>query len=78
VPAYNANVERIFSLMAVQWTDERNHLSTDTIESILQCHYNFNMTCSQFYNYVKTNPSMLAAINKSEKCDWYEERSKYA
>jgi hypothetical protein len=77
VPAHNANVERIFSLMAVQWTDERNHLSTDTIESILQCYYNFNMTCFQFYNYVKTNPSMLAAVKKSEKYDWYEKRSKY-
>jgi hypothetical protein len=66
VPANNASVERIFSLMAAQWTDERNRLNIDTIESILQCHYNFNMTCSQFYNYVKTNPSMLAAVEQSE------------
>jgi hypothetical protein len=69
VPAHNANVERIFFLIAAQWTDKRNCLSIDTTESILRCHYNFNMTCSQFYNYVKTNPSMLAAVKKSEKCD---------
>jgi hypothetical protein len=62
VPAHNANVERIFSLMAAQWTDERNRLSIGTIDSISPCHYNFNMTCSQFYNYVKTNPSMLSAV----------------
>jgi hypothetical protein len=35
-----------------------------------------SVACSQFYNYVKTNPSMLAAVKKSEKYDWYEKRSK--
>lgn len=35
IPAHNANVERVFSLMEIQWTDERNRLQLDTVESII-------------------------------------------
>lgn len=29
---YNANVERVFSLMDIQWIDERNRFQLDTVE----------------------------------------------
>jgi hypothetical protein len=47
IPAHNATVER------AQWTDERNRLLLETMESILQCQVNYNMTCTEFYKYVK-------------------------
>ena len=33
IPAHNANVERVFSLIEIQWTDERNRLQLDTAKT---------------------------------------------
>ncbi|CAI6366555.1 unnamed protein product [Macrosiphum euphorbiae] len=41
IPAHNATMERVFSLMSAQWTDERNRLLPETMESILQCQVNY-------------------------------------
>lgn len=67
IPAHNATVERVFSLMSAQWTDERNRLLADTVESILQCQVNYNMTCSEFYKYVKGQKELLKKVKSSEK-----------
>lgn len=67
IPAHNANSERIFSLMASQWTDERNRLLAESVEAILQCQYNFKMTCSEFYKYIKTQKDILKKVKSSEK-----------
>lgn len=40
LPAHNANCERIFSFMNIQWTDERNRIEVDTIKAILQVQFN--------------------------------------
>ncbi|XP_060865471.1 cyclin-dependent kinase 9-like [Metopolophium dirhodum] len=73
IPAHNANVERVFSLMEIQWTDERNRLQLDTVESIIMCKYNYKKTCSEFYEYVKTQPSLLTSVKSSKKYEWYKE-----
>lgn len=70
IPAHNANVERIFSLMTTQWTDERNKLAVETVEGILQCHYNFKMTCSEFYIYVKGEKELIKSVKSTAKYDW--------
>ena len=70
IPAHNANVERIFSLMSTQWSDERNRLSVETIEAILICHYNYKMTCAQFYNYVKEENDIIKKAKSTLKYDW--------
>jgi len=49
IPGHNANVERIFSLIMAQWTKERNGLQVETVESIIQCKFNFKLTCSEFH-----------------------------
>lgn len=67
IPAHNATVERVFSLMTAQWTDERNSLLPKTVESILQCQINYNMTCIEFYHYVKGNIALLKKVKSSEK-----------
>jgi hypothetical protein len=36
IPAHNANTERVFSQMNIQWSDERNRMEVSTIEAILQ------------------------------------------
>lgn len=73
IPAHNANVERVFSLMEIQWTDERNRLQLDTVESIIMCKYNYKKTCSELYEYVKTQPSLFISVKSSKKYEWYKE-----
>ncbi|GBL93434.1 hypothetical protein AVEN_188749-1 [Araneus ventricosus] len=70
IPAHNANVERIFSLMSTQWSDERNRLSVETTEAILICRYNFKMTCAQFYNYLKEENDIIKKVKSPLKYDW--------
>ena len=67
IPGHNANVERIFSFMEIQWSDERNKLSTNTVESILQCLQNYNFTCSKMHDYLINNKALLKAAKSSEK-----------
>ena len=51
--ADNTNFGRIFSLMAVQWTKERDNLSVKSVESMLQVLYNFDdMPCRDFMTQV--------------------------
>ena len=46
IMGHNANLERIFSLMDVQWTSERENLSVESVKSMLQVLYNFeSMSC---------------------------------
>lgn len=67
IPGHNENVERIFSLMEIQWTDERNSLQTSTVEAILQCLVNFDMGCSDMYQYLLKTPKLLKAVKSNEK-----------
>lgn len=70
IPGHNANVERVFSLIAAQWTKERNCLSIETIESIVQCVFNYNMSCTDFYKYVKNEEGLLKKVKNSDKYEW--------
>lgn len=52
--AQNANVERIFSLINTQWTDERDRLKIETIKDIKMTQYNFReKKFSAFYEYFR-------------------------
>jgi len=66
IPGHNAIVERIFSLIMAQWTKERNRLQVETVESIIQCKFNFKMTCSEFHTYAMGKPELLKQVKKSE------------
>lgn len=67
VPGHNANVERIFSLMNVQWTDERNRLHVATVEAIMKCVFNYKLSCTEFYDYVIQRQDLLTQSLKSDK-----------
>ncbi|KAL4084457.1 hypothetical protein QTP88_028270 [Uroleucon formosanum] len=51
--------------MSAQWTDERNRLLPETVESILRCRVNYNMTCAEFYKYVKGEKELLKKAKSS-------------
>jgi hypothetical protein len=68
VPGHNGNLEIIFSLMEIQWTDERNRLVPETIEGILQCIVNFKFNhCSEMYDYAINCPELLKEGKSSKK-----------
>lgn len=68
IPAHNANVERIFSLINAQWTKERNKLNTETVTALIMTKFNFkNFTCSEFYDYIKNKETVLKQIGSVEK-----------
>ena len=65
---HNANVERVFSMMVTQWSDERDNLKVETVESILQVQYNWkDLTCSDFYNLCIDDSKLLKQIKSNEK-----------
>ena len=68
IPAQNANVERIFSLMKAQWTDDRNRLLPDSVKHLLITQYNFkHFDCTQFYDYCIKDKSLISKIRNSNK-----------
>lgn len=67
IPSHNANVERLFSLMNLQWTDDRNHLLVSTVKRLLMVKYNMKFTCDEFYNYLLKAPKLLVEIAESGK-----------
>lgn len=68
IPAHNANVERVFSLITQQWTKERNLLSVETISSIIKIKFNFQeYSCTDFYKLLLKREDILKAIGKNDK-----------
>lgn len=73
IPAQNANVERIFSLMKAQWTDDRYRLLPDSVKHLLMTQYNFkHFDCTQFYDYCIKDKSLLSKIRSSNKYMIYD------
>lgn len=73
LPGHNACVERIFSLMNSQWTDDRNRLKVESVKSILLLQYNFKeISCQEFHDYILKNDELLKSVSCSEKYDWYQ------
>ncbi len=72
IPAHNAILERIFSLIEAQWTDERNRLSVTVIEAMISLLFNCKMSCTEFYDYVlqTDNATILQKISSQEKYDF--------
>ena len=68
IPCHNANVERIFSLMQTQWTDDRNRLNVSSIKSLLTVSYNLKgIKCKDFHAQLLQNNTLLRKIMSSLK-----------
>lgn len=67
IPASNAYVERVFSVMGQLWTDERNRMSVELVRSELIVFLNFDMTCESFLKYALTKKPLLNAIRSEKK-----------
>lgn len=72
LPSSNSSVERVFSHINVQWSDERNQLNIEAVKGILIVKYNFKqMTCSEFHKYLISKPDLLRKISSSQKYSEY-------
>ncbi|CAM1303666.1 Uncharacterised protein g3571 [Pycnogonum litorale] len=67
IPAHNANVERVFSLMQSQWTKDRNKLTVDSVKGLLLLQYNFTCSCKEFFSMLKNHESLLKQMRSSVK-----------
>lgn len=68
IPSQNVNVERIFSMVDIHWSKERNRLQVKTVEAILTVAYNYkDMECRSFYEKIKDDKNFLKDISSSEK-----------
>lgn len=53
--------------MEIQWLDERNRLSTNRVEDILQCLENYNLSCCELYDFLIKNKALLKQAKSSQK-----------
>jgi len=67
IPASNAYVERIFSIMNNLWSPERNRLGVDMVKAQLCVRSNLKMTCAEFFNFIKARTDLLKDVRASAK-----------
>ena len=70
IPGHNANCERIFSLINIHWSDERNRLLVENVRNIVVTQYNDkNMSCKDFYNILTNaeNVQLLRSVGEAKK-----------
>jgi hypothetical protein len=68
VSCSNDECERIFSLMNVQWTDERNSLKLSTVLSLISLLINSDcISCLRMFNYLQTVEGIAKRIGGIEK-----------
>lgn len=63
----NSSVERVFSNMNNFWTKDKSQLQVETLKSLLVVKNNFNYTCIEFHNMLKTNENLIKSIHSQAK-----------
>ena len=67
IPVSNAAVERIFSVMANLWSDERNRLTVEAVRSELMIFFNSTYSCQEFKDIVSRNKQLIKAAQSDAK-----------
>ena len=67
LPVSNAFVERVFSLVSAQWTDERNKRHEMTVKSLLQVKVNLDCSCREMDGVISRNKQLMDKIVSGEK-----------
>lgn len=75
LPGTSAPVERIFAYIKKIWKPESTQLQIQTLKSILYMKHNLKYTCTEFYEYLKSQPALLKQIGNSKKYERDENTS---
>lgn len=67
LPGTSAEAERIFSIINNIWTDDRNNLGLETLNSLISIQYNSQLKCSDFFENIKSDSKLLKDVRGSEK-----------
>lgn len=67
LPGTTASVERTFSSINKLWAEEKSQLTVETLKAMIVVKYNFEFTCIEFYNYIRTKPELLKLIASKQK-----------
>jgi hypothetical protein len=49
------------------WNNERNRLKVEMVKAELPVHFNYNMKCTEFANFIKSDSGKELAKVKTEK-----------
>ncbi|XP_077974479.1 uncharacterized protein LOC144430420 [Styela clava] len=63
IPVSNAFVERVFSLVSAQWTNERNRLREQAVRALIQVRVNLeDFSCPEMHNLISSDQRLLKQI----------------
>jgi uncharacterized protein YjaZ len=68
LPGSNAQIELVFSIINVLWSDEKNKLKIETVKAltIVKTHFK-DLSCSEFFSQISKEKIFLEHVHKSEK-----------
>ncbi|XP_078495454.1 uncharacterized protein LOC144750537 [Ciona intestinalis] len=67
LPGTSAPVERIFSIMNNMWSDDRGQMLEQNVKALLTCKINVDLTCTEFYEKIRSNTVLLKKVLSTEK-----------
>lgn len=67
LPGTSAPVKRIFSIAKKIWKVESASLHMQTLKAMLYVKYNIDYTCTQWFEFLKTQPELLRKIASQDK-----------
>lgn len=67
MPGTIACLKHIFSLVKMFWDDEKSRLYIGKIKTVITIKTHFNLSCSEFYDYLISKQKLLKAIHSSKK-----------
>jgi hypothetical protein len=68
LPGSNAQIERVFSIINVLWSDKKNRLKIETVKAltIVKIHFK-DLSCSELFSQISNEKVFLEQVHKSEK-----------
>ena len=67
LPGTSAPVERIFSIMKNMWSDDGSSMHEKIVRALLVCKSNIDLTCTEFYENIKSNVVLLKKVIGTDK-----------
>ena len=67
LPETSAPVERIFSIMKNMLSNDRSNMHKQKVKALLMCKSNIDLTCTEFYENIKSNVVPLKKVLGTDK-----------